>query len=140
MRIGWIVLTLFLSFDTTASAVNFARQSVTIALSQEPPNLDTTRATDLVSFFVLGHINEGLVRYDKRGRLSPGVAKSWHFSDDKITFMLRQNARWSDGSIITANDFVFAWRLMSNPTTAAPYASILYPVKNAEKIQAGETL
>ncbi|MFT6751101.1 MAG: ABC-type oligopeptide transport system substrate-binding subunit, partial [Candidatus Azotimanducaceae bacterium] len=60
-----------------AAAVDYEKQSITIALTQEPPSLDTTRTTDLVSFFILGHVNEGLIRYDKRGRLSPGVASSW---------------------------------------------------------------
>ena len=128
---------LFFSQILFAAAVDFEEQSVTIALSQEPPNLNSTRTTDLVSFFVLGHVNEGLVRYDKRGRLSPGVAESWQVDGPQITFKLRPDARWSDGSRLTAHDFVFAWRLMNDPATAAPYASIMYPLKNAEKIQEG---
>ena len=121
-----------------SAAVDFDRQSITIALTQEPPNLDSTQTTDLVSFFILGHVNEGLVRYDRRGRLSPGVAESWDVTENKITFRLRRNAKWSDGSRLTAHDFVFAWRLLNDPEHAAPYASIMYPIKNAEKIQKSE--
>jgi len=133
-----VISCLFLSATAFADAVNFENQSITIALTQEPPNLNSTRATDLVSFFVLGHVNEGLVRYDRRGRLSPGVASSWEVETDNITFHLREDARWSDGSQLTAHDFVYAWRMMNDPNTAAPYASIMYPIKNAEKIQKGD--
>jgi len=121
-----------------AEAVNFERQSVTVALTQEPPNLNGTRATDLVSFFVLGHTTEGLVRYDQRGNLVPGVAESWEITDKQMVFQLRPDARWHNGDPVTAHDFVFAWRLMVDPVEAAPYAAILYPIKNAEKIQKGE--
>ncbi len=120
-----------------AAAVDFDRQSITIALAQEPPSLDTTRATDLVSFFVLGHVAEGLVRYDQAGHLVPGVAASWEITDTAIEFTLRETARWSDGSSITADDFVYAWRLINDPAYAAPYAAIMYPIRNAEKVQRG---
>jgi oligopeptide transport system substrate-binding protein len=120
-----------------AEAVDYDSQTVTIAMTQEPPSLDTSRTTDLVSFFILGHINEGLIRYDQRGRLSPGVAESWQVTDTGITFNLRQDARWSDGSGVIAEDFVYAWRHIVDPANAAPYASILYPILNAEAIQRG---
>ena len=121
-----------------AAAVDFATQSITIALTQEPPTLDTVRATDIVSFFVIGHVQEGLVRFDQRGGIAPGVASSWVVSDTSIEFSLRPDARWSDGSQVTAADFVYAWQLLVTPATAAAYASIMFPVKNAEQIQRGE--
>ncbi len=140
MEFSWKLLllaTLAASF-VQADAVDFETQTITIALAQEPPNLNSLRMTDLVSFFVIGHVNEGLVRYDKRGRLGPGVAESWEITSEKIVFKLRENAKWSDGSIVTAHDFVFAWRTLSDPLTAASYAAIMNPVKNAEKVQDGE--
>lgn len=119
-------------------AVNVENQSITIALTQEPPNLDSTRTTDLVSFFVLGHVKEGLLGYDRRGRLTGGVAESWEMNGERMTFRLREDARWSDDSPVTAHDFVYAWKLINDPANAAPYAAIMYPVKNAEAIQNGE--
>lgn len=121
-----------------AAAVDAGAQTITIALAQEPPNLDSTRSTDLVSFFVLGHVQEGLVRYDRHDRVAPGVAASWDVAPRMITFHLRPDARWSDGSAVTAEDFVYGWRLINNPATAAPYAAIMYPIANAEKVQKGE--
>jgi oligopeptide transport system substrate-binding protein len=121
-----------------ASAVNSENQHITIALTQEPPNLNTMRTTDLVSFFIVGHVMEGLLRYDRRGNLAGGVAESWDVKDQTVTFHLRDDARWSDGKPVTADDFAFAWRKMVDPSFAAPYATILFPISNAEAIHRGE--
>jgi oligopeptide transport system substrate-binding protein len=112
--------------------------TVTRVLSQEPPQLDPTRATDQISFFVLGHVMEGLLRYDPANRLVPGVAERWEIGPKGATFWLRENALWSDGKPVTANDFVFAWRKVVDPANASEYAFIMYYVKNAEAINTGK--
>jgi len=132
------LLSFFFAFKLHAQALSLIDRSITIALTQDPPTLNTIRTTDLVSFFVLGHIKEGLLRYDRRGRLVPGVAESWDVHPTRIVFRLRQDALWSDGSPVTAHDFVFAWRRVNDPEEAAPFAAIMYPIRNAEKIQKGE--
>ena len=121
-----------------ASAVDAETQSASIALAQEPPQLNGMKATDQVSIQVLSHVMEGLTRYDRRGMLSPGVALRWEISDEKATFWLRDNAKWSNGDPVTAHDFVFAWRTVVTPSTASEYAFILYPIKHAEAINRGE--
>lgn len=120
------------------AAVDSESRSINIALTEEPPQLNSMKATDQVSIFVLGHLMEGLVRYDRRGRLVPGVAESWHTEDLTYTFKLRASARWSDGQPVTAHDFVFAWRNALDPATASEYAFILYPLKHGEAINKGE--
>ena len=79
-------------FSTTVfpASIDLERQSVTIALTQEPPNLNSLQTVDLVSFFVLGHVTEGLVRYDRRGKLAPGIATDWVQKDRTIRFNLRK--------------------------------------------------
>jgi oligopeptide transport system substrate-binding protein len=119
-------------------AVDFDTKTITLALSGEPPQLDSTRATDQISIFVLGHVMEGLLRYDANNRLVPGVAERWEIRPDGATFWLRDDARWSDGRAVTAHDFVFAWRQVVNPDNASQYAFILYYVRNAEAINAGQ--
>lgn len=121
-----------------ADAINKDEKSITIALTQEPPSLNSLKATDLVSYFVLGHVNEGLLRYDRRGLLAPGVAQSFNMDETKMTFELRSDARWSNGKPVTAHDFVFAWQLMVDAAFAAPAATIMYPIKNAKKIHQGQ--
>lgn len=127
-----------LSTQLFASPVDVEKQSIRIAMLQEPPSLDSTQTTDLVSLFVLGHINEGLIRYGRRGKLVPGVAENWEVFPDRIEFALRADARWEDGSPVTAHDFVFAWRLVVDPAHASQFAAIMHPLKNALAIADGK--
>lgn len=120
------------------TAVDYEAQSIAIALQQEPPDLNSMKTTDQVSFLILGHVKEGLVRYDRRGNIVPAIAKRWELTNEGATFWLRENALWSDGVPVTAHDFVFAWRNTLKPATASEYAFIMYPIKNAEAINNGE--
>ncbi len=144
--VGFVLLMVGLSWasELTGSdsvvldGVDFETRSITLALSQEPPQLDSTRSTDQVSFFVLGHVMEGLLRYDANNRLVPGVAERWEIGPDGARFWLREDATWSDGQPVTAHDFVFAWQTVVDPATASEYAFIMYPVKNGEAINTGQ--
>jgi len=121
-----------------ATSADYDTQTITIALAQEPPQLNGMKATDQVSILLLSHLMEGLVRYDRRGKIVPGVAERWEMDDKTATFWLRDNALWSDGQPVTAHDFVFAWRNALDPKTASEYAFILYPLKNGEAINRGD--
>lgn len=121
-----------------AQAVDYKNQAITLALSSEPPTLNSLVTTNSVSFFVLGHIMEGLMQYDEHQALVGAVAERWQLREDGVTFWLRKDARWSDGKPVTASDFVFAWRKVVDPKTASQYAFIMYPIKNAEQINRGE--
>ena len=142
---GFLALMVALAWASSATgggslvgrAIDVETKTITRALAQEPPQLDSTRATDQVSLFVLGHIMEGLLRYDASNRLVPGVAERWDVRPDGATFWLRDDARWSDGRPVTAHDFAFAWRTILDPANASEYAFILYYLKNAEAINAG---
>jgi len=120
------------------TGVDFATQTVRLALTGEPRNLNSMKATDQLSIFYLEHVMEGLLRKDARNLLVGGVAERWEMTDTSAKFWLRHDAMWSDGKPVTAHDFVFAWRNVVNPLTASEYASIMYPVKNAEAINKGE--
>ena len=63
------------------------------------------------------------------GSLMPGVAESWEIGDDgrTYTFKLRGDAVWSDGTPVTAEDFVFSFQRLLDPATASKYASIMLP-------------
>ncbi|NJN52702.1 MAG: peptide ABC transporter substrate-binding protein [Gammaproteobacteria bacterium] len=134
--LGWLSQ-LTASGTLTGEAVDIEARSISLAMTGEPPQLDSTRATDQVSGFVLGHVMEGLLRYDAHNNLSPGVAERWQIEPDGATFWLRADAKWSDGKPVTAHDFIFAWRRVLDPATASEYAFILFPIKNGEAINAG---
>lgn len=124
--------------QVAGNAIDIPGASITLAYPFEPPQLDGTRATDVTSSFVLGHIMEGLLRLDEHGAIVPAVADSWQIEANRAIFHLRETAIWSDGKPVTAHDFVFAWRKVVDPATASEYAFIMYPVKNAEAISKGE--
>ena len=67
---------------------------------------------------------EGLVR-EQAGRVIPGIAESWELSNDgkTVTFKLRKS-NWSDGSPLTAHDFVYSWKRVMDPATASEYSWI----------------
>ena len=142
---GFVLLMAALAWASEAAgnsgagdALDPVRGTITLALTEEPPQLDSTRATDQVSGNILGHVMEGLVRYDAYNRIAPGMAERWEIGASEATFWLRDDARWSDGSPVTAHDFLFSWRTALEPATASEYAFILYPIKNAEAVNNGE--
>lgn len=115
-----------------------AQTGIQIALTNEPPSLNSLQATDEISMFVLMHTQEGLLNYGANNELVAGVAKSWQLDQRQARFELNPEARWCDGSPVTADDFIFAWREALKPSTASPYAFLLYPIKNAREINQGK--
>lgn len=122
----------------TFGAIDLERNAISVAIRQEPRTLNTTRMNDTISGMIVGHVIEGLTRYDAAGNVVPAVAERWEVRPDGATFWLRGDSRWSDGEPVTARDFVFAWRTAVDPATASEYAFILYAIKNAEAINDGK--
>ncbi len=106
----------------------------------DPETLDAHKTSTVVESDILYDLYEGLVTYDVKGQIVPGVAESWTSNDTGTvyTFKLRPNAKWSNGDPVTANDFVFSYRRLLDPATGAKYANILYTLKNAEKVNKGQ--
>ncbi len=100
----------------------------------EPQTLDQAQISIDIEGFVVRDLSEGLTIYDPAGKVIPGTAESWTVSPDGTvyTFKIRSNAKWSDGSPVTAEDFVYSMTRVLDPATAAGYANILYPIKGAE--------
>lgn len=116
-----------------------AESSLTVSISAEPPTLDWNLATDNVSFTIINNIMEGLTKFDDEMNLIPALASKWE-SDTFFTrfrFYIREDACWSDGKPVTAGDFVYSWRRLLSPETAAEYAYFLYDIKNAYGYNSG---
>lgn len=109
-------------------------------LGATPATLDPqlNNATDGAD--VIQHLFVGLTMKDQKNAVVPGVAKSWDVSADGLTwtFHLRDDAVWSDGKPVVAENFIYAWKRALDPATGAEYAYQIYYVKNAQKINAGE--
>ncbi|MES5956022.1 peptide ABC transporter substrate-binding protein [Bacillus fungorum] len=117
-----------------------AKQVFNKTENQEIPTMDTSKSTDVLGSQILGNTMEGLYRLDKENKPIPAAAESSTKSEDgkKYTFKLRKDAKWSNGDPVTAKDFVFAWQRLLDPKTAAEYAFIAFPIKNAEAISQGK--
>src|SRR5699024_9135209 len=104
-------------------------------INTEPPTLHTGQATNNDSCAVVDQVLEGVSRDDQKGKVQPGMAESYDLSDDKLTytFKLREDAKWSNGDPVTAEDFVYAWKWVLNPDSPdTDYAYQLYPIEGAE--------
>ncbi|MCG3863036.1 MULTISPECIES: ABC transporter substrate-binding protein [unclassified Photobacterium] len=107
----------------------------------EPESLDPQKVSGVPESNVIRDLLEGLVNQDSKGNLVPGAAKSWETADNKTwIFHLREDAKWSNGDPVTAEDFVYTWRRLADPKTASPYASYIQmtTMANAEDIIAGK--
>ncbi len=127
------------SFNLLAKGIDVQAKTITISLMVEPPSLDSSRSEDTTSSSILRLINEGLVRIDSRGEIEPAVAESWVLGEREATFTLRSNASWQDGKPVTAQDFVYAWRRLVDPATAATGSAFFaYVLENATDIIGGK--
>lgn len=102
-------------------------------------SLDPQQATDGTSFEVMANYTDGLTQMDDSGAAVAAVAESWETSDDGLTwtFHLRKDAKWSNGTPVTAKDFVFGWQRAVDPDVASEYAYMLSDIgqiKNAAEI------
>lgn len=111
-----------------------------IGIGGEPVTLDPHHFSLPQEQTILNDLFLGLTTCDAEGEIVPGVAQRWTASEDGLTWMfeLRRNAKWSDGRQVTAHDFVFAFRRLLDPETGAHLAHFLYPIRNAEAVNAGE--
>jgi oligopeptide transport system substrate-binding protein len=92
----------------------------------EVQSLDPHKIEGVPESNVSRDLFEGLLISDIQGHPSAGVAEKWENKDFKVwTFHLRKDAKWSDGSPVTAQDFVYSWQRLADPKTASPYASYL---------------
>ncbi|WP_270893712.1 peptide ABC transporter substrate-binding protein [Listeria welshimeri] len=110
---------------TTSTGDKGDKKVVNLMESAEIPSMDSVKGTDGVSFTAQNQVFEGLYYLDKDDQTQPGVAASDpEISDDQkvYTIKLRDDAKWSNGTKVTAHDFVYAWQKIVNPATAAEYA------------------
>lgn len=117
------------------------RQDIVRHIKDEPASLDPLKAVGLPEIQVIRDLFEGLTSQDEHGKIVPGVAQSWQSSDNQSwIFTLRQDARWSDGEPVTAQDFVYSWRRLVDSKNASPFAWFagLAAIHNAEAITQGK--
>lgn len=101
-----------------------AKQEIVRNNGSEAESLDPAIAESVGANNLVRDLFEGLTATDNEGRVVPGVAESWKQKDPTTwVFTLRKNAKWSDGSSVTADDFVYGIRRFLDPKTASTYAT-----------------
>ncbi|MDR5867144.1 peptide ABC transporter substrate-binding protein [Halomonas koreensis] len=126
---------------STCLAPSAFAATLDIGVTGELASFDTSQVSGGIwESQILMDVYEGLVKKAPDGELLPGMAESWEVSEDGLTytFHLREDAAWSDGEPVTAEDFVFGWRHLLDPANASKYAYMLYPVAGAEAVNIGE--
>lgn len=106
----------------------------------EPTSFDPAVGFDAVSWNPLNNLMEGLTRLGEGDTPEAAIAESWDLSDDgkTYTFHLREDANWSNGDPVVAEDFVFAWERLLNPETGSAAAFLGYFIEGGEAYNSGE--
>ena len=125
------------STEKKSASDNTLHYQIGVAIDSLNPQL----ANDGTSFSVLAQCMEGLYTKDEDGNAILAAAESVDKSDDGLTytFKLRDDAKWSDGSDVTADDFVYAWQTLADPNTGSEYQFFVQTacLLNADDIVAG---
>lgn len=124
--------------DDSAGA---AEQKIIVSLNNEPDGIDPNITSNSFAAPFLANCFEGLVTVDENSELIPGLAEKWEISEDgkTYTFTLRDGLKWSDGSDLNANDFVYSAERVLTPETTAQYVNMLSDyIVNAQDFYEGK--
>jgi len=132
---GSLALSLLAATTASQAEVSFVRGD-----TGNPGTLDPHKGSLIEEVFILQDLFEGLLTLDAKGQLAPGVAKTWEASKDglKYTFHLREDAKWSNGEPVTADDFVYSFRRFFSPEIGGRLTNYFSAVKNGPAIVKGE--
>ena len=145
-RIGLGAITLFSAASLAAcggssSSSSSSSDEINWYTPTEISTLDISKVTDAYPPIAIGNSGSNLLRRDEDGDLQPDLAEKVEVSDDGLTYTatLRDNLKWSDGSDLTAEDFVYTWQRIVDPSTASVYAYLVSDahVLNADEVIAG---
>lgn len=102
-------------------------QEMVFVLNNEPDGIDPNVTNNSFATPFLSNCFEGLVTYDEKGEVVPGNAESWESNDDLtvFTFHLREGLKWSDGTALTANDYVYSALRVLTPETTSQYVNMI---------------
>ncbi|OSI14336.1 ABC transporter substrate-binding protein [Neisseria dumasiana] len=116
------------------------KQEIVINNGAEPESLDPHKVSGVPESGILRQILVGLTSTDNDGNTVAGMAEKWESADNKVWKFTLRDAKWSNGDPVTAEDFAYSFRRVTDPATASPYASYLADAKvlNAAKIIEGK--
>lgn len=126
--------------NQSGAGADSVEQQLVLNAGSEPSSLDPALNTAVNSGWILDHMYEGLYTRDQDGDIVLGIAEDVEVSEDGTvyTFQIKEDAKWSDGSDVTAEDFKFSYERVLNPETGSRFAYYLFVIKNAEAYNNGE--
>lgn len=131
------------SKDTQKDPSAVSKDTITVYDSNEIRTLVQWAASDNNSFTILNNVSEGLYRLNAKHEPELALAKSCNVSDDKLTytFTLKDNLKWSNGTAVTAKDFVYSWLKQMSTEATNGYSFIMtdYIVNGAEYLDGKAT-
>jgi oligopeptide transport system substrate-binding protein len=138
-----LALGLFAGCQKRETAVQIGNREQILELGNfsEPTDLDPQIIASQQDFNLVLCLLEGLTAHDPQDlHPTPAAAESWDISPDRTvyTFHLRPNAKWSDGTPVTAHDFMYSYKRELSPKLGSEYSYMLYVVKNAEAYNTGK--
>ena len=119
-----------------------AEKQLAVQIGPNPETIDPALNSSVDGGNMILTAFEGLLTYNEDEQLQAGCADLPEISEDGLTwtFKLKEGLKWSDGTDLTANDFVYSWRRVCDPNTAAPYAeTVLGMVKGYDEAVEGNT-
>lgn len=129
------------SQSSTSNSQHASAKTLNFISQQEVSTMDLSLVSDTISSTVINNVYEGLYRQDKDNQLIPaGASQKAEVSADGLVYKvkLRENAKWSNGDPVKAQDYVYSWQRTVKPETASQYAYLFEPVANALDINAGK--
>jgi len=126
--------------DKAGAGAAASKQELTYNLGADPKTLDPGLNASVDGGIVVENLFEGLAKLDAKNKAVEGQADKWEVSADGLTytFKLKKDLKWSNGDPVKASDFVYAWKRVINPDTAAEYAYQMYYIKGAEAANTGK--
>ncbi|MCQ5055470.1 peptide ABC transporter substrate-binding protein [Agathobaculum butyriciproducens] len=127
--------------ESTEAGSTTGEKILKVQVGPDPETVDPALNSAVDGGNMILHAFEGLLTLDENGQLKEGQAESWETSEDGLTwtFHLRDGLKWSDGTDLTAEDFVYSWQRVCDPNVAAPYAeTVLGMVKGYDEAVAGD--
>lgn len=132
----FFIFLIFLLIISCTKETKKIKDELTVNLGYELQSIDPAINDETYGFIYINHAFEGLLTKDINGKIVGGSSDKWEISEDKLkyTFRIREDAKWSDGKKLTADDFVYSYRRVVDPKTASPIAYLMYYIKNAKDI------
>lgn len=125
--------------DTLGPATPRTDQTLIISNGSEPKSIDPGLADESSGIEVVNNAFEGLTTFAPVTLApEPAMADRWEISDDGLTYVFHlRDAKWTDGTPVTADDFVYSWRRALDPQLGSSYSYQLWYLKNGQAFNEG---